>query len=101
MIACFLMPVLVCGPGFIARSTTMTTASTSSELEHLQMQLVELQTQVAFQEDAITELNAALAAQQQDLATLKRQWDLLRQQTTEIQQQLPGSDVADDRPPHY
>ena len=71
------------------------------EMELLQAQLVELQTQVAFQEDTITGLNTALATQQQDLNLLKRQWELLKQQYSERQQQSPGSDVADEKPPHY
>ena len=75
--------------------------STASEIELLQAQLVELQTQVAFQEDSITGLNTALADQQQDLNLLKRQWDLLKQQYSELQQQLPAGDVADEKPPHY
>ncbi len=40
---------------------------TDTELESLQAQLVEPQTQVAFQEDTIAGLNTALAAQQRDL----------------------------------
>jgi len=75
--------------------------ASATEMELLQAQLVELQTQVAFQEDTITGLNTALATQQQDLNLLKRQWELLKQQYSELQQQSPGSDVADEKPPHY
>ena len=75
--------------------------SAENELHHMQGQLVELQTQLAFQEDTITSLNEALANQQQDLNWLKRQWELLKQQYGELQEQLPGGDVADEKPPHY
>ena len=74
---------------------------TENEIERLQAQLVELQTQVAFQEDAIAGLNEALALQQQDLDSLKRHWELLKQQYSELQQQVPGVEVTSEKPPHY
>jgi len=72
--------------------------------EQLQGQLVELQTQVAFQEDTIAELNRALALQQQDLVQLQSQWELLKAQYAELQARLPADgpgDLLDEKPPHY
>jgi SlyX protein len=78
--------------------------SPDDEISRLQTQLVELQTQVAFQEDTISDLNTALASQQLDLTDLRRQCELMRQQMlqeqVELQAQLPGSD-GDEKPPHY
>jgi SlyX protein len=70
------------------------------DIQQLQAQLVELQTQVAFQEETIGELNAALGQQQQDISELQRHWDLLRQQHVELQTRVPAAPV-DEKPPHY
>ena len=71
-------------------------------LESLQRQLVDMQTQLAFQEDTIAQLNQALAMQQQDLESLKVAGEMMRQQYRELQQQIPDSPAAEDQPPpHY
>lgn len=75
--------------------------SNDTDIEHLQAQLVELQTQLAFQEDTISELNAALALQQQDLEWVKRQWKILREEFANAQAERAGSAVVDEKPPHY
>lgn len=75
---------------------------TETDIEQLQAQLVELQTQVAFQELTIGELNQALALQQKDLEWVKRQWELLREEFANMQGQAPGATaVVDEKPPHY
>jgi SlyX protein len=74
------------------------------KLAKLEEQLVELQTQVAFQEDTIGELNRALSLQQQDLAALQEQWKLLKSQYSELQQRIPQdapTTLLDEKPPHY
>jgi len=70
------------------------------ELQQLQAELVELQTQVAFQEQTIGELNSALGQQQRDISELQRHWDVLRQQHVELQARVPAAPV-DEKPPHY
>lgn len=70
-----------------------------SELEELKRQLVEVQSQLAFQEDALHGLNEAIAAQQQELLVLRRQLQLLKQRQDE--QSNTGPTAADERPPHY
>jgi SlyX protein len=62
--------------------------SPDDEISRLQTQLVELQTQVAFQEDTISDLNTALASQQLDLTDLRRQCELMRQQMLQEQGEL-------------
>ena len=73
------------------------------KLQIMEAQLVELQTQLAFQDDTITELNRVLALQQQDLAQLKTQWQLLQAQYAELHQRLSADGSAsllDEKPPH-
>ena len=67
-----------------------------------QQQLVDLQTQLAFQEDTLQSLNGALAAQQEEILLLRRQLELLKQRQDEQAAQLDdaGSPV-DEKPPHY
>ena len=74
--------------------------SEQADIQQLQAQLVELQTQMAFQEQTIGELNTALGQQQQDISELRRHWDLLRQQHVELQARMPAAAV-DEKPPHY
>lgn len=75
------------------------TADSNTTKDHI----TQLQSQVAFQEDAVAALDEALAAQQQEIQLLRRQIELLQQR---IQEQGTGQDgenasPADDRPPHY
>lgn len=71
--------------------------------KELQKQLEELQSQMAFQDDTLQALQSALAAQQQDLLTLRRQLTLLKlRQDEQAQQAEDGpSALADEAPPHY
>ena len=71
------------------------------DIKYLQAQLVELQTQVSFQEDTIAELNTALAQQQRDLVDMKRQWELLSERYREMQSRLPDAPGDEPPPPHY
>ena len=68
--------------------------------------IVELQQQVAFQEQAIDALNEVVSRQQQDLTRLDRALALLAQQMASMQQAAdagpgPGHAEAHQPPPHY
>jgi len=66
--------------------------------------IVELQQQVAFQEQTIDALNEVVSRQQQDLTRLDRALALLAQQMTSMQQAAdvgPGHAEAHQPPPHY
>jgi SlyX protein len=67
----------------------------------LDKQIVELQTRLAFQEDAIDQLNHSLSRQQRQLDDQRQQIDLLQQRI----RSLLAPDVADAAdelpPPHY
>ena len=71
-----------------------------SEAPDIANQLMEVQTQLAFQEDTINVLNEALALQQQEILVLRRQLELLKQrQDEQAAGQVPGE--VDEKPPHY
>ena len=66
--------------------------------------IVELQQQVAFQEQTIDALNDVVSRQQQDLTRLDRALTLLAQQMVSMQQAAdagPGHAEAHQPPPHY
>ena len=76
----------------------------SAEIDELKQQLMEVQSQLAFQEDTMQGLNEALSVQQQEILLLRRQLELLkiRQDEQAAQQEPGGTDsVMDEKPPHY
>jgi SlyX protein len=76
----------------------------STDMDTLRQQVLELQSQLAFQEDAISSLDGALALQQQEILLLRRQLELLRQrqeEQTAHNEADPAGAPADDKPPHY
>ena len=76
------------------------------EIDELRQQLIEMQGQLAFQEDTVQSLNDALAGQQQEILLLRRQLELIKLRQDEQaagaghQTDQPGRPV-DERPPHY
>lgn len=73
--------------------------------EQLQEQLYELQSQFAFQEDLLSELNAVVVRQQAQIDALERELLLHRERLLHILENLPEKGQAnppvDERPPHY
>lgn len=74
-----------------------------ADIDALTKDMVELQSQMAFQEDTLEALNEAIAAQQSEISLLKRQLELLKQRQDEQGPpgDQPGEAGADERPPHY
>ena len=70
-------------------------------IEELQQQLVDVQTQLAYQEDTVRQLNQALAAQQQEILLLRRQMQLLKQRQDEQIHAGEATAPLDEKPPHY
>lgn len=70
-------------------------------------QLIHLQTQFAFQEDLLSELNKIVIRQQSQIDALERELALHRDKIINVLENLPdrgedgGSDSDDERPPHY
>ncbi len=65
--------------------------------------LVEVQSQLAFQEDTITALNEVLTGQQQEIVVLRRQVELLKLRQEEQSASADPSTplVLEQKPPHY
>ena len=76
----------------------------SEEIQEQKQQVAALQSQLAFQEDAVSSLDAALAQQQQEVLVLRRQLELLKQRQDEHAARVDageGDFVASEKPPHY
>jgi SlyX protein len=76
----------------------------TDEVETLKQQMLELQSQFAFQEDVIRSLDEALAAQQQEIMLVQRQLELMHQRQQELaahHEAELASSPAEERPPHY
>lgn len=64
-------------------------------------ELVELQTQLAFQDHTIATLNEALASQQKQLDVLRLELKLLREKMGDLEDRVENGPVANEKPPHY
>ena len=64
-------------------------------------ELIELQTRLAFQEDAIEKLNHSLVRQQQQLDRQKQHIGLLQQQVRALIAATSDATGDDETPPHY
>ncbi len=73
-----------------------------SDMETL---LEDIQSQLAFQEDALQTLNDALASQQREILVLRRQLELLKERQDEQAaargENVNSGDSATEKPPHY
>jgi len=73
--------------------------------EQLQKQLIELQSQFAFQEDLLNDLNAIVVRQQDQIDALERELLVHRERLLHVLENLPekgqSAASADERPPHY
>ena len=69
--------------------------------EQFQDQLIELQSQLAFQEDTIQALNEVVTGQQQQIDRLQALSDLFKSQLERAMSALEGGEVIDQPPPHY
>ncbi|MDB6060624.1 MAG: hypothetical protein JWM78_727 [Verrucomicrobiaceae bacterium] len=76
------------------------TESSQEKLDELRNQLVELQTQLAFQEDTLHALDLVVTAQQQQMDKILRVNSRLEQQVSELAGWV-DEQREDERPPHY
>jgi SlyX protein len=63
--------------------------------------LIELQTQLAFQEQTIGELNEVLTSQQQQIDLLRLEIKLLKEKLGMLEDRIETGPSQDERPPHY
>lgn len=73
-----------------------------------QQQIIDLQTQIAFQEDLLTALDRRVTEQDAELRLLRQQLQQLAQLSRQMRDALqergvsePGSAAQTERPPHY
>ena len=73
------------------------------DFEKLAGDLVELQSQMAFQEDMISSLNEGLTEQHREVLLLRRQVELLKQRLEEqaLSSEPGTASAGHERPPHY
>lgn len=65
-------------------------------------QLVEVQTQLAFQEDMLNALNERVVAQDLEIRNLRRTLELLHEQMKQKNASAEDSQIHEmERPPHY
>lgn len=63
--------------------------------------LIDIETRLAFQEDAIERLSDVLYRQQELLDRLMARCDLLGTKVTELAEKLPDEMSGNEKPPHY
>lgn len=63
--------------------------------------LIELQTQLAFQEQTIAELNVALTDQQKQIDLLRLEIKFLKEKFGALEEKVEAGPPQDERPPHY
>ena len=63
--------------------------------------LDELEIKVSYQEDLVQELNAIISNQQKSIDRLENSLKLISERINELSVSLPGSPVAEEKPPHY
>lgn len=68
----------------------------------IEERLVELETQITFQDETIKDLSDVIYKQQQELERLATLCAALERQSKELAESDPGSDApANEKPPHY
>ena len=67
----------------------------------MQDDLIELQTQLAFQEEANNQLSDVVADQQRQIDRLRQEMRLLNEKYQELLDSLEKQPAGNERPPHY
>lgn len=76
--------------------------SQQPNLNDLNRRIEDLESQLAFQEQTIDELNQLVTEQNGELATFKRHLQLLASRLSQVpDQQSENSSLVDEKPPHY
>jgi SlyX protein len=72
-----------------------------ADIDEIRQQLVDVQTQLAHQENTLQDLNDALALQQREILVLRRQLQLLKQRQDEQGTGPATTGPLEEKPPHY
>ena len=78
----------------------MNRSDSPDSVAELRLQLVELQTQLAFQEDTLQALDGVVTAQQQQIDNLQRQLERWRELVEDLQGAMENQQEQAP-PPHY
>ena len=73
----------------------------SNTIETLGKRIDELESQLAFQDELIENLNTTVARQDREILELKHQFSRLSERLKEIGDASPGAAPQDETPPHY
>ncbi|WP_108649296.1 SlyX family protein [Dongshaea marina] len=76
-------------------------SQTSEQITQLEQRIEQLETQLAFQEDSLQQLNQELHTQQQETEKLKIQMQYLVNKMKETQVSQIASQSEETPPPHY
>lgn len=75
---------------------------TQSSIHDLTAKVADLESQLAFQDDTIQQLDEALSQQQKDILLLVKTVNLLRDDLKKAQLELAeGQEIINTKPPHY
>lgn len=73
-----------------------------SAVGKLHQRIDDLESQLAFQENTIDELNQLVIQQSNELTTFKRHLQLLASRLSQVRdQQSESTTIMDEKPPHY
>lgn len=76
--------------------------SETTSLTKLSQRIDDLESQIAFQEQTIYELNQLVTQQNGELSTFKHHLQLLASRLSQVRdQQSEGTTIIDEKPPHY
>jgi SlyX protein len=67
-------------------------------IDSISEQLIDLQSQVAFQEDTLQSLNEVVTRQQRQIENLH---EVLKSQKSQLEAMASEGDEVEERPPHY
>ncbi|WP_251357847.1 SlyX family protein [Kangiella sp. TOML190] len=75
----------------------------TSELTQLQLQIESLETKIAFQDDAIEQLNQVITKQDAIIRKMEEKFLAIGEKLQDMQSQMPDKpfNPADELPPHY
>ncbi len=75
----------------------------TSELTELQQQIENLETKIAFQDDAIEQLNQVITKQDAIIRKMEEKFLAIGEKLQDMQSQMPDKpfNPADELPPHY
>ncbi len=69
-------------------------------MAELEQRFIDLEEQLAFQEDTTRKLDEAMTSQQRQLLEFQRQLQLLAEQIRKLEAAMPEG-TRDEKPPHY